>query len=132
MATELRTDGPHSTAYTREVGDVLAEAVRVLNYATLAEAPGLEYPGDAYTLLAALYTATSRMPQLFGQVAAFLRAQEASGTLGEDHDRPVDVQTGIACGALVTAREHAEALTGSLRAAQNAISGLYVKEDPGE
>ena len=36
MATELRTDGPHSPEYTREVGRVLAEAVRVLTVGHLA------------------------------------------------------------------------------------------------
>lgn len=129
---ELRTDGPHSPDYTRDVGNLLAEAVRVLNYATLSECPGLDYPGDAYSLLGALYTATMRLPQLFDQVAAFLRAQEVSGTLGEDHNRAVNVQAGIACGALITAREHAEALTGNLRRAQSAIAGLYVKDSTKE
>ena len=47
MATELRTDGPHSPEYTREVGNVLAEAVRVLNYASLATPRALSTPATS-------------------------------------------------------------------------------------
>jgi len=130
MATELRTDGPHSPEYTREVGRVLAEAVRVLNYATLAEAPGLGYPGDAYTLIADLYTATSRMPQLAGQIKNFLDGWQASGQLADDHGADVNERIAAAGYHLGLAHGAASDLTRALQQAQNAISGLYVKENP--
>jgi len=125
--TELRTDGPHSPEYTREVGNLLAEAVRVLNYATLGDCPGLEYPGDAYTLLGALYTATQGLPQLLGQVASFVTAQAAAGKLGDTQGRSAVQVAGVNAACLALASQLAGDLTGRLQAAQNAISGLYVK-----
>lgn len=129
MDISLNTDGPHSPEYTQEVANALAEAVRVLNYATLGDAPGLENPGDAYSLLAALYTATMRMPQLLQQVRSFLNDEASSGQLADDHQRDPSTQTAIAGGALMTAAEHAESLTRNLQQAQQEISGLYVKGD---
>lgn len=126
----LRTDGPHSPDYTRQLGDTFAEAARCLNYATLGDAPGLEYPGDAYSLIGALCTGTSRLSQLLGQLSDFLRAQERTGRIADDHGRDPALVTGTGCGALLTARDHADSVTRSLQDAQNAISGLYVKEAP--
>lgn len=83
METDLNPDGPHSPEYTRELGNALAEAVRCLNYATRDDAPGLDYPADAYSLLGALYTATQRLPQLMQQVAAFLESQSATRCLAD-------------------------------------------------
>jgi hypothetical protein len=125
----LRTDGPHSPEYTQEVGQALAECVRVLNYSSRDGAPGLEYPGDVYSLLGWLYTATERLPQLLDQLAYFLHEQYASGRVADDKGRNAGTLTAIAGGALLTGRGHAKALTSSLRKAQEQISGLYVKED---
>lgn len=130
MATELRTDGPHSPEYTREVGNVLAEAVRVLNYASLGDAPGFEYPGDVYELLAALGTATQRMPQLFDQMTEFLRRQAATGRLGDASGEDWNERTALGMARLTDARVRVEQVTRALQSAQSAISGLYVKEDP--
>jgi hypothetical protein len=123
---DLRTGGPHSPAYTQEVGDALAEAVRVLNYGTHAGA-GLEYPADAYSLLGALYTATERMPQLFGQMAAFLDGWQASGQLGDSNGADPDLVTMAASQNLTEAARLARMVTDSLQFAQNAISGLHVR-----
>lgn len=130
MNIDLNTDGPHSPDYTREVGNALAEAVRVLNYATRGEADGLEYPGDVYTLLGALYTATGRMPQLLTQLVEFLAAQGGSGTLADDHGRNVPSQIAEASYHLGHAHGAATALTKALQQAQQSISGLYVKDTP--
>ena len=128
MNIDLRTGGPHSPEYTQEVGNALAEAVRVLNYATSGNAGGLEYPGDAYTLFGALYTATERMPQLFGQLAAFLAGWQASGQLGDSNGADPNRQAAMAMGALADATIRAEQADRALRDAQNAIAGLYVAE----
>ena len=127
-ARNLRTDGPHNPDYTREVGNVLAEAVRVLNYATLAEAPGLDGPADAYSLLGALYTATMRLPQLLTQLARFLDDWRASGQLADDHQREPAGQVRSALTHLQYAEDAAADLTSRLRETQNAIAGLYVTE----
>lgn len=127
MEIDLRTDGPHGPDYTREVGNALAEATRVLNYATLGDAPGLEYAGDAYSLLGALYTTLDRFPQLLDQVSGFVRDQAAAGILGDDKGRDPVIQAGMASGALQDAAGLIAAVAGQLRTAQNDISGLYVK-----
>src|SRR5258707_15858738 len=101
---ELRTDGPHSAEYTMQVAYALAEAARVLNYATMPGAGGLDYPGDAYSLLGALYTATERLPQLFGQLTAFLAGQRDAGKLADDHARNVAAQ--VARAAFRLAKAH--------------------------
>lgn len=128
MATELHPEGPHSPDYTSEVGSVLAEAVRVLNYATRDDAPGLQYPGDAYTLLGDLYTATGRLPQLLGQIRVFLDGWQASGQLGAAGAADATEQVSQAAASLTTAANFASSLTTVLQNAQNAISGLYVRE----
>ncbi len=125
MIVSLDTQGPHSPDYTRELGNALAETVRVLNYAT--NGPGLEYPADAYSLLGALYTATQRMPQMFGQMAAFLEAQFASGTLADSGGADPDLVTMAASQNLTEAARLARMVTDSLQFAQNAISGLHVR-----
>jgi hypothetical protein len=107
---ELRTDGPHSPAYTRQLGDALAEVTRVLNYATTGSAGGLEYPADVYGLLGALSAAASRLPQLLGQLAAWLQDHNAAGKISVDQ--------GSATEAVVKASEHlmaAEAAVGRLQ-----------------
>jgi hypothetical protein len=126
----LQTGGPHSAEYTMQVADTLAEAVRVLNYATLGDAPGLEYAGDAYSLLGALYGATGGLPQLFAQVTKFLARQAAAGTWADDRTRDVAGQVAEASFRLGHASQLAADLTTVLQQAQNAISGLHVK-DPG-
>jgi hypothetical protein len=125
---ELRTDGPHSPEYTREVAGAVAEGIRVLNYATGGrDWPGLDYPGDAYDLLGWLYTATQRLPQLFTQLAGFLVAQGAS-SLADDQGRDPQACTAAAASDLERASTAASALTKLLQDAQLAISGLYVKD----
>jgi len=126
---KLRTDGPHSAEYTMQVANTLAEAARVLNYATMPGRGGLDYPGDVHSLLGALYTATERLPQLFGQLAAFLAGQRDAGNLADDDGRDVIAQVALASFRLGKAHGAAVTLTEELQAAQNAVSGLYVKED---
>lgn len=125
---ELRTDGPHRPEYTREVANAVAEGIRVLNYATLGDAPGLDGPDDAYSLIAALYTATQRMPQLAGQITAFLAGWQASGQLADSNGLDPTAQVALASYHLGAAHASAMELTAGLRAAQNAIAGLYVRE----
>ena len=128
----LRTEGPHSPEYTQEVGNALAECVRVLNYATNGmPGGGLECPGDVYTLLGALYTATGRLSQLLAQIASFLVLQAANPRLADSRG---EMSWELVLDASYELREeathHAAGLTAALQNAQNAISGLYVK-DPG-
>ena len=130
---ELRTDGPHSPEYTRQVAEALAEAVRVLNFATAPPAfagdlpAGLGSPADVYDLLGSLEMAVERMPQLTGQLTAFLSAQKNTGALADDHGRGAAEQVALAAFNLGEAHHAAEVLAAALRGARDAISGLYVK-----
>lgn len=130
MEINLNPDGPHSPERTEEAGNLLAECVRYLNYASNG-GPGLAYPGDVYSLLGALYTGTERLPQLFGQLTAFLAAQKDSGTLADDLGRDVGKQVAMAAYRLGAAHGLAADLANALQQAQEAISGLHVKRVPG-
>jgi len=124
----LRTDQPESPDRTRDLGNIVAKAVRALNYSTLGGAPGLECPADAYDLLGALCAATGWLPQLCEQLARFLQAQDATGTLADNRGRDPAVLADAAGLHLEVAAARAADLTTGLRQAQNAISGLYVRE----
>jgi hypothetical protein len=128
---ELRPDGPHSPAYTVQVAWGVAEAVRVLNYATgSGAADGLRAPATVYDVLGALRTATLRLPQLFEQLSRFLDQQLEAGRLA-DHVREPAVAVETAREALRSALPAAAELDQQLLRAQAAINGLYVP-DPGE
>ena len=99
----------------------------MLNYATLGDAPGLEYPGDVYTLLGSLYIATGRLGQLLAQTAAFLRSQEAR--LADANGDDVHGQVLLADSYLTGSASRAGEATVLLQQAQNAISGLYLNGD---
>lgn len=124
MTADLSPAGPHSPEYTGQVADMLAECVRVLNYATAGDAPGLTYPADAYALLGTLAAGTGRLPQLFGQVRAFLAEQAAGGGLADDSGRDVMMLAAAASAGLIAASAHAESITRDLLAAQQSLSGL--------
>jgi len=124
----LRTDGPYSPEYTKQVADQVAEGIRVLNYCSMPGGGGLRYPADAYELLALLWTGTQRLPQLFRQLDAFLADQGASGKLGADDGGNVAGLLSGAGEALHNAHWWANGLTEVLQRAQNAIAGLHVKE----
>lgn len=129
---ELHNDGPHSPEYTAKVADFMAECARTLNYCTRPGSDGLEYPGDAYALLANLHLGTGRLPQLLDQIARFLDAQLAPGvTIADDQNPDVAAVIGAALVHLEYATRSANDLTARLREAQNAISGLHAKDCPG-
>lgn len=127
---DLDPDAPHSPERTRQLADVAADAIRTLNYATMSDRGGLEYPGDAYELLGALVQLTQRLPQLSGQVAAWLDSEQAAGHLGEvpaprgryggDSARAV----AAAGSALAEAGRAAARLSSLLGEAQAAIAGV--------
>lgn len=129
MNVDLNPDGPHSPERTREVGQLLDDASRFLAYAT-SNGRGLDYPADVYALVADLYSATGRFPQICSQLEDFLRAQEATGKLYEARSRGVGAQVDAAAVHLSQARAAAANLTKALQAVQADIAGLGVREDP--
>jgi hypothetical protein len=127
----LNTEGPHSPEYTAQVAVTLAEAVRVLNYATRADTPGLEYPSDVYTLLGTLAAAIHGLPQLLAQVDAFLAAQYNTGRLRSDNGGSVAGLISAAGGELHYAEDYARALAARLNHAQSAVGHIAVEASDG-
>lgn len=125
MDIDLNPDGPHSPDRTAEVAALFDACSRFLVYATMRNA-GLQYPADVYRLLGEMYSATSRIPQMCGQITAFLSAQKDSGTLYEASGAEVSERVATAAYHLGLAHGAAEDLTRALRDVQNAINGLGV------
>lgn len=128
----LGLDVPESSERTRQIGHILAEATRALCYATLGDAPGLEDPGDVYTLLGHLYTATSRLSQVCIQQARFLDTQARAGRLADGSGDDPRLVAARAAHALGASDSLARQLTGELQKAQNAIAGLGLRDEPEE
>lgn len=130
MDADLNPDGPHNPDRTREVGQLFDDASRFLCYATMEHRGGLTYPADVYALVADLYAATGRFPQICEQLKAFLAAQRDSGSLYEARGEDVGERVAAAAYHLGLAHGAASNLTKMLQAVQADIAGLGVKEQP--
>jgi hypothetical protein len=101
-----------------------SEAIRALNHATL-EPDGLEFPSDAYDVVASLWELAHRLPQALGQLQTFLAREAEAGRLrivaGEHVDRPDEALALIAY-SLGTASGHAVQLGQALGKAQAALT----------
>jgi hypothetical protein len=127
LAAELerRLDGPHAGEHTAAAAHLCAEAVRFLAYAAGPHSPeGLAWPSTVYEVTAGLSLAAHRMPQLFGQLAAWLDAEESAGHLAMDDGSPARAAVAIARGRLEAAAALAGRLGAVLAGAQNVIGGL--------
>jgi hypothetical protein len=134
---ELRTDGPHSPEYTRQVASALAECVRVLNHATLSHEVGsaLKYPSHVDYVLVELASMALRLPQLCEQIATWLAGQHAAGriavTYGTYEGRPG--AAGMAAEAhLDDAKQAAGEMYEALNAARQLTSAMSAPYDPAE
>lgn len=129
---DLNVDGPHSRERTAEAGQLFDDCSRLLTYATMSDKGGLEYPGDAYRLIADIYAATGRLPQACEQIGRFLAAQAARPGAYEARGRDPGAQAALAAALLAEAANAAQRLTAALQAAQVAIAGLGIREDEDE
>jgi hypothetical protein len=130
-ALTARLDGPHDEEHTIAAAWLASEAVRYLNYATGSHAPaGLPYPATVYSVTGALGEAAGRLPQLCGQLAAWLDAERRAGRLADDHGGPVAPLTDRARFHLDQAAMYAAALGRALDSAQAATATLHAT-DPG-
>lgn len=75
MDIDLSTGTPASPERTRQLAETFAELVRVLNHATMDHG-ALGSPADADRMLREIASAASRLPQLLGQVARWVTAEE--------------------------------------------------------
>jgi hypothetical protein len=78
-------DGPHTPETVRDAADLLAEGIRYLNRATAPGAGGLQYPSDVDSVLGDLALMASRLPQLLGQISAWLQDKSAAGPVAVSH-----------------------------------------------
>lgn len=127
---DLNPDRPHSPERTAEAGTFFDALSRLITYATMPGRGGIEFPADVYVLVAELYSATGRLPQICEQMDTFLRQQEATGRLYEARSLDVAGQVSKASAHLAQAAGAAEALTRALQAVQADIAGLGVTKDP--
>ena len=126
---DLNPDGPHSPESTAEAANQFDDCSRFIVYATMGEKRGLEYPGDAYRLIADLYSATGHLPQACEQIGQFLMAQGRRAGAYEARGRNSGEQAAIGAARLADAATAAHNLTRALQAAQTAIAGLGIRED---
>jgi hypothetical protein len=103
-----------------------AEAVHSLNHATLG-GDGLGQPADAYAVPGELSLAASRLPQLLGQVGAWLAAALAGGRLGCDDGTDPAGPVSSAWLFLSGARGSAAALARDLEQAQQQLAPVHGK-----
>jgi len=116
-------DGPHADEDTAGAAHLAAEAIRFLNYATGSHAgEGLTYPATIYDIAGSLSRAAGLLPQLCGQLAAWLDAERAAGHLADDHGGPVCVLADRARHHLDEAARHAAALGRALADVQSALA----------
>ena len=117
-----------------DAAESAAEAVRVLNHATLPAAGGLVWPADVYTVLGSLALVAARLPQAFAQLEAFLEGRvEAAGVRIVDGEFVGDPQAAAAVVShwLQAATTAAGQLHRSLDAAQNTLTwAAATEEDP--
>jgi hypothetical protein len=127
---DLNPDGPHSPECTADAGDLFDRCSRFLTYASMPGNGGLGYPAAVYRLVADLYAAAGRLPQMCEQLDRFLRAQFATGCLHDAKTGDPEEACEQAARDLHAAAMHATALTRALQAVQADIAGLSVKENP--
>ncbi|WP_051835683.1 hypothetical protein [Streptomyces sp. NRRL S-481] len=119
-----RTERPTMTnAHPQDLANQAADAIRSLNHATQNAKGELNYPSDAYALVASLAQLTRRLPQSFEQISRFLGALAKTGAVTADHGAPDDhlaeARSGLASAVLI-----AQTLTDHLDRAHSALGPL--------
>jgi hypothetical protein len=100
------------------------EAVRALQHLTLGPADELRSPADVADVIAGLSLAISLMPQLFGQLAAFLEVENVKGAVSHGRGTGAAGYVRAVSDALHRAGLDAEAMAAALDAAHEACAEL--------
>jgi len=110
------------------LADQAAEAIRVLNHATLPRRSLLEYPSDVYDVLGALSILVERLVQTFGQLTRFLGDELGAGRVIAVEGQPFAGSPAVAVMDAVhwleQASQAAVELCDALSNAQQATAGL--------
>jgi hypothetical protein len=104
----------------REAARAVAEGIRTLHRLTLGPDDQLEGPADVRDVIGSLSLAMSRMPQLLGQLAAYLEIEQVKGTVGDGRPAVAGEHVRAASDALHRAGLDAEAMAAALDAAHEA------------
>jgi hypothetical protein len=130
---QLSTEGPHSPQYTRNVAAAAAEAVRVLNHATMNNGDeALAYPADAESVIRSVAAVAQRLPQLLEQLQGWLTGELQAGRLQAAYGPHAgDPAAAVAAtgGRLLTAAGCASQLSDALTAAAEAACTLYPAQE---
>ena len=127
----LSTAGPRDPQYVLELAEGFAEIVRCLNHITRDHA-SLEYPAEADRLVREIASGVSRLPQLLGQIDAWLEAEDAAERIevpsGQYRGNPllavVAARLGLDAASVAAAR-----LQEALDAVARVTSDLAARED---
>ena len=112
----LNTAGPRDPRYVLEVAKALAECARVLNHLT-RDHGALQYPSEADRLIRVIASAASRLPQLLGQVGAWLGAEQDAGRIRV----PEGPFRGLPASAVIEARNCMDEAAGLAERLQEAL-----------
>jgi hypothetical protein len=116
-------DGPHDDVTTAGVAQIVAEAVRFLNYAVTRG--GITEPATIYTVTGELTSAAYRLPQLLSQLGEWLTTEARAGRIADDHGRPTWQLADQIGAELAEASGHADRLNTTLAAVQSLTSSLH-------
>lgn len=117
----MPADELHGQPQPPDLADQAAESIRALNHLT---PEGLVYPGDLYEVIASLKLMAQRLPQLFGQLTAWLELEYAAGRIAHDSGQIPEPWVHEVTGSLAHAGAGAAALADALNTAHNACFGL--------
>jgi hypothetical protein len=105
----------------REAARAVAEGILTLHRLTLGPDDQLEGPADVRDVIGNLSLAMSRMPQLLGQLAAYLEIEQVKGTFGDGRPAGAGEHVRAASDALHRAGLDAEAMAAALDAAREGV-----------
>jgi hypothetical protein len=112
----------------REAANAVAEGIRTLRRLTLGPDDQLEGPADVRDVLGGLSLAMSRMPQLLGQLAAFLEVERVKGTVTDGQGGDAGEYVRVVSDALHRAGLDAETMAAALDAADEACGHVTALE----
>jgi hypothetical protein len=116
-------------ATLRQTADSVADATRALCQLTLGPGDELRHPDDVSDVIGSLSVAMSLMPQLLGQLAAFLEVEHVKGAITHGHGDAGECVR-AASDALHRAGLDAEMMAAALDAAHEACRGLKPAGQP--
>jgi hypothetical protein len=117
-------------ATLKQTADSVAETIRGLRQMTLGPGDQLRQPGDVSDVVGSLSLAMSLMPQLLGQLAAFLEVEHVKGAITHGQGADAAECVRAASDALHRAGLDAETMAAALDAAHESCRDLKPADRP--